>query len=215
MGYYIMTIKNVIRAIKNMNARLLWMTPMERTAFTKMAIDVLSLIGVHHLIALMFGWDVEDEEKYEKLRQKSGALPLPFVPDDPAHPFHLGGWLSNHGLSLMIQTKSEQEAWIPLPKIGSQSFGLDDYAKLTSLKSYALGPTVDAYTQMVSDIFDAAWGEETGLYKRDVGPYSWQKEGSSKFWNHLGKSAGITGVNTDPILGIKYSVTSQMNPSKR
>ena len=214
MGFYIQSIKGVIRAIRNMNARLLWMTEMERTAFLKTAIDVISLIGIHHLIALMFGWDPTEDEKWEKLRQKSGSLPLPFVPDDPAHPFHLGGWLTNHAMSLMLNIKAEQEAWIPLPKIGTQSFGLDDYGRFTSLKSYALGPTLDSYLQVVSDLFDIAWGDETGVYKRDAGPYSWQKAGSYKMWNHIGKSVGITGVNTDPILGTKYALDAQLNPSK-
>ena len=40
-------------------------------------------------------------------------------------------------------------------------------------------------------------------YAKDVGPYSWQKKGSNKFWNVLGKTFGISGSTVDPAVGIQ------------
>ena len=46
-------------------------------------------------------------------------------------------------------------------------------------------------------------GDEGAYYKKDVGPYGWQDEGSAKVWNYLGKSVGLSGSETDPVLRLK------------
>jgi len=46
-------------------------------------------------------------------------------------------------------------------------------------------------------------GDESAYYKKDVGPYGWQDEGSAKVWNYLGKSIGLSGSQVDPVLRLK------------
>jgi hypothetical protein len=41
-------------------------------------------------------------------------------------------------------------------------------------------------------------GNDKALYKQEVGPYSWQKEGSYKIWNHIGQIFGLSGKNVIP-----------------
>jgi hypothetical protein len=49
-------------------------------------------------------------------------------------------------------------------------------------------------------------GDDAAFYRRDIGPYSWQKEGGSKMINYTMKAIGITGNNVEPGLAIKNFV---------
>jgi hypothetical protein len=47
-------------------------------------------------------------------------------------------------------------------------------------------------------------GEDEDLYyKKDTGPYPWQKEGSAKIWNHFGTMVGFSGSQVDPVKGLQ------------
>ena len=147
-------------------------------------------------------WDDDDEEKYAKLRAKSDALPLPFVTDNPDRDFKLNGWFSNHLLNLAMQIESENDSWIPAPGLG-----LNDYADIMLLDSVALSATIDKYKDIVNQLYNMAdyaiTGDTDALYKRDAGPYDWQKEGDFKFWNHLGKLLTFTGTTIEPVKSIE------------
>jgi hypothetical protein len=150
----------------------------------------------------IFGYDDKDPDRFAKLRDKSGPV--------GSEDFRMAGFISNHALSLTMKVQNENESFIPLPK-----YGLADYTKLSDVGSIAFGPTLVSYAQIFTDLAaHAAPGEDPSLYyKKDMGPYFWQKEGSAKFWNHLLKPAGITGTDVEPILGIERfeSVTNKFN----
>ena len=209
-GFYITVLKSFIRAVRNGNARLLIMDKEEKRAFLKLVTEVGMILAVGALYGAMFGWDPDDEDKWEKLKKKSGVLPSLITVSDPRYPFHMDGWLSNHALYLLMQIQAENEQWLPVP-----GMGLDNYVQIADLKSYALGPTIDNYTKALTDIYNMAAGRERAYYKRASGAYIWQQEGSAKIFNHLGKSVGLSSVQSDPILGIKYNLLSQQNPGKR
>ena len=104
---------------------------------------------------------------------------------------------------LFLKTSNENETFIPLP-----GFGLSDYTKMATVTSIAFGPTITAYSKIITDIAKhAAPGEDESLfYQRDVGPYPWQKEESAKIWNHIAVMWGITGSDIDPVkAGRTYS----------
>jgi hypothetical protein len=145
----------------------------------------------------IFGWDPKDPDKFEKLRSKSGPLPLPFVPDT-GNPFQADGWLSNHALLQLLKLKSQTEMWIPLPNMG-----LKDYTSLPSMTPVAVGPTIDIAAKMFDTIIKMAEGDPTAYYQRTVGPYDWQQEGSSKLSNYIGQTLGMRGVTVTPELGIE------------
>jgi hypothetical protein len=67
----------------------------------------------------------------------------------------------------------------------------------------ATGPTVDLYLKMLNDFMYIVTGNQKAVYKSDVGPYQWQKEGKYKLWHHFFSIFGLKGKNVDPIKAIK------------
>jgi len=197
-GYYITMIKSLTRGLRSGGASLAAMTPEEKRAFLKVSAEVAGIVILSMLSQVLFGWDPDDDDRYEKLRAKSGPLPFPFVPEDPDRPFNGWGWFENHALNLFMQVRAENDQWIPLPGLG-----LDDYQKRVNVTSVAFGPTIQTYGDMVTDVYHMVMGDPSAYYKREIGPYSWQKEGGSKFWAHLAKSMGLTGSTLAPDKAIK------------
>ena len=203
MGYYV----EFFKAVKNMftlyKFNLRNMTEGEIMASKKTLAEIgLLVILSQLLIGLLFGWDPDDEDRYEKLRQKSGALPFLGVADDPDHPFRAQGWFENHLLNLAIQVEAENDSWLPYP-----GMGLDAYADMFKLESIAMTATVDRWVDLIGQATNyvdyLVTGDQKALYKREVGPYDWQQQGSAKFLNHLMKTLTFTGTSVEPIQGIK------------
>ncbi len=173
------------------------MTPDEKRAFYRVTSEVGTLLAINALLPILFGWDPDDDDRYSKLRDKSGPLPFPFVADTEAD-FHFGGFMENHALMLMMNVRAENEQFLPFPGLG-----LDDYTSLTDMKSIAFGPTTDTYVQVLDDMVKMAQGDERAYYKRRVGPYEWQQQESAKVWAHIAKTTGVTGSSIDPATAIK------------
>lgn len=203
MGYYTEFIRAMSRMFTVYKFNINNMTDTEKAAARKTLTEVglLAFLNIF-LIGMMFGWDDDDEDKYEKRRLKSGALPLPFVSEDPEHPFHIGGWFANHALNLALQVEAENDSWIPLP-----GMGLQDYASMLKLESIALSSGIDRYVYFFSELENIlsyyVTGDTSGLYKREAGPYTWQQEGDFKFWNHLAKMLSLTGRAVEPVEDIE------------
>ena len=191
-GYYIESVITIANIIRSMGKSIPFMSPSEAASMKRMALDIAQIMIVSAIVALLFGYDDDDEDRYELLREKSGAL--------GDEDFRLDGWLSNHALTLLLKTQSENQSFIPLP-----GFGLRNYIDLASTTSIAFGPTITAAAQLLTDLaMHALPGEDESLYyQRDMGPYFWQKEGSAKIWNHLLTTAGFSGSQTEPIKGLQ------------
>ena len=197
-GFYITFMQTMRDTALSLGRNLPYMRKEEKRAAIKVLTEVLSLSALLMAMPLLFGWDPDDEDKYEKLRDKSGAIPFPFAPSDPDRPFDAWGYLENHALFLMMNIRAENEQFLPFP-----GFGMDDYDAMLDLKSIAFGPTTHTYNQLFMDSRDIVMQNESAYYKRDVGPYRWQKQGGTKFWAHLGVALGLTGSSVDPVKGIK------------
>ena len=197
-GYYIETLQFMGRTLKELGKNIPYMNDQEKMAVKKTLAEVglLTIIGVL-VIGVMFGYDSDDEDRYEKLRKKSGPLPILGAEDDK-NPFHLQGWLSNHLLSLAVAVRQENESWLPVPYMG-----LDDYNGMLKAEGAALKTTVTSYVRILEDVVDLVKGDPSAYYKRDVGPYPWQQEGGLKIVSHSAKMFGITGKITEPIVGLK------------
>lgn len=200
MGFYVTFLRSVARTIAGGmkgNNYLLTASKEEKRAGLKILGEIGALVTISMLMGPLFGWDPDDEERYEKLRQKSGALPFfGLTADDPEHPFHLGGWLSNHSLSMMMQVRAENEQFLPFP-----GFGLDDYSAYLDMKSLVAGPTIKKYGTIMSDLTNL--GNEKGYYQRDIGPLQYQEQGDAKIWNHLFSTFGLSGSNIDANMAIR------------
>lgn len=208
-GYYVTSLHALMRTITSLGKELPLMGAMEKRAVLKSVTEAVMLVAMIQLYQYLFDWDPDDEERFEKLRKKSGPLPFPFVTQDPNRPFEMDGWLSNHALNLMMQIRSENDQWIPLPGLG-----LENYNATLDLKSYVYGPTLEAYVKILADIYLMTSGDDRGYYQRDIGAYDWQKEDSAKIWNHFLKSVGFTGSALDPAVAIK-NFQSMQQPGRK
>jgi len=191
-GYYVESVVAIANIVRSMGRSIPFMSPSEAASMKRMSLDILQIMIFSAIAAMLFGYDDDDEDRFEKLRAKSGAL--------GDEDFRLDGWLSNHALVLLLKTQAENQSFIPLP-----GFGLKNYIDLASTTSIAFSPTITAAAQLLTDLaMHAMPGENEHLYyQRDTGPYSWQKEGSAKIWNHLFTTAGFSGSQVEPIKGLQ------------
>lgn len=204
MGFYITFLKTFKRTVMEMGRNLPYMTAEEKGAALKVLTEMGALVITTALLSLLFGWDPDDEERFEKLRQKSGALPFPFVADDPSRPFNGFGFMENHALFLLMNIRAENEQFLPFP-----GFGMDDYSAMLDMKSIAFGPTIQNYFQIVDDMVNIIQGDDAAYYQREVGPYEWQQQGGAKIWSHLARILGMSGSSLDPAKAVKGFVTSE------
>jgi hypothetical protein len=198
MGYYIQFIQTLKDTITDLGRNLMFLTGPEKKAAFKVMTELGALFATTIAMSLLFGWDPDDDERFEKLRERSGALPFPLTSEDPDRPFNGWGFMENHMLYLLMNIRSENEQFLPFP-----GYGLDDYSAMLDLKSIAFGPTVQTYKEIFEDSLDIMQGSESAYYKRDVGPYKYQQEGGAKIWAHIGRTLGLTGSALDPAKGIK------------
>ena len=191
-GYYVEAVQALAKTIVSLGKHATELAPSERRALFKTLMDVIQIVAVSMIASMLFGWDDDDEDRFEKLREKSGAL----GEDD----FRLDGWLSNHALTLLLKTQAENQSFIPLPGLG-----LNNYLDFTSSTSIAFGPTITSGAKLITDISEHAFSndDEKLYYTRDMGPYDWQKEGEAKVWTHLGNMVGLSGTQVDPVKGLQ------------
>lgn len=191
-GYYRETVKFWGKVLMSAGRELAVMSPSEKRATFKTLADVAQILIISAVASLLFGYDDDDDERYAKLRDKSGAL--------GSEDFEMFGWMSNHTLTLLLKTQSENQSLIPLPYLG-----LNTYKDLTTVTSVAFGPTLTSYAKILTDLVGHAMpGEDESLYyKRDTGPYPWQKEEEAKVWNHFFSMLGFSGSQVDPVKGLE------------
>jgi hypothetical protein len=204
MGFYVQFLQFMKNFVTSAGRNVMYMTPDEKAATLRVATEVGMLVASTVAMGLVFGWDPDDEEKYEKLRAQSGALPFPFTAEDPERPFDGGGFMEVHALHLLMNIRAENEQFIPLP-----GYGLNDYTAMLDLKSIAFGPTLKSYGQLFDDLAQMATGSDKAYYARETGPYYWQQEGGSKFLAHLATMFGLTGSTLDPAKAVKGFQSAQ------
>ena len=197
-GFYVTFLNSLKDTVTQLGRNVPYMVKEEKQAFFKVMAEIGGLLLITMALPLLFGWDPDDDDKYKKLREKSGALPFPFVSDEPGREFDGWGYLENHMTFLLMNIRAENEQFLPLP-----GAGLDDYSAMLDLKSIAFGPTVQTYKQIIEDMVDIVQGDESAYYRRRVGAYSWQDKGEPKIWAHLGRTIGVTGSSMDPAVAIK------------
>jgi hypothetical protein len=150
---------------------------------------------------MIFGFDPDDDDKWKKLRAKSGAM--------GQDSFNTYGFMSNHMLLLMTGVQAETSAFVPLPSVKGVNFGADDYIKMLTQTTSAWYNTVILYIDIFGDALDFITFSEMDRYKRDTGPYSWKEEGDLKLWSKLGKAIGFTGSTGDPVTSFENQFKSQ------
>jgi len=199
-GTYVTAWKSIVDTYKSKN--LAHMTPEDKRAFIKITADIMGLFILGALSSLVLGgFDPDDEDRFEKIRQKSGPIPFPFISEDE-DPFKLGGFLQVHAGLLMMQIKAENEQfafWNPKQML----------APMMDLKSIGFGPTLTAYMNIGSDLVHMIEGSDKAYYDKRVGPYVWQQEGGAKLWSHAAKMYGINASSVSAADALKNFQTFQ------
>ena len=188
-GYYISGLQYMYKTLKSRGKYLAMATDEEKASLRKMLSEGMMLAILGLSVGLLFGYDEDDEDRFEKLRKRQkewGAL----------------GYLSNHLLLQVLAVKSENELFVPF-------VGFDDFANLLDQTSLATGPVIGNSIKILQDLYMIATGDDGAIYKQDVGPYWWQEEGDYKLWNHIGGVFGVKGKNYDPVYALKSRETFQ------
>ena len=189
-GYYVSAFQTMWRMIKSKGQSYSYMTDQEKSDFRRFSSEGLALIITALLASMLFGYDPDDEDRWKKLKAKSGPL---FTPTYDTY-----GFLSNHILNLLLGVQAETGAFVPLPSIFGMNLGADDYVKMITSTSASFYNTLVLYVQMLGDVFNFITFDEAARYKKDVGPYWYQQEGELKIWKRLFKTIGFTGGTGDP-----------------
>lgn len=210
MGYYIRTLQMLKQAVTNADFALKYATKEEKQAAMRMLAEVVGLAVVSITIAMAFGWDPDDDDRYNKLRALSGPMDFFGVEEDGNRPFNTVGFAEVHLLNLLMQVRAENEQFLPTPSetpyVGG---GLYSYFDLLDLKSIALGPTTDTYLEVLNDWIHIMQGDDKAYYTRDTGPYYFQQKGGSKLTAKLAKLMGFTGSSLDPAMAIQKFYNAQ------
>lgn len=187
-GYYIAGFQGMWKTIKSLGKDWPLLSEEEKQGIYKTMMEGLMIATCAIAITFLFGYDPDDEERFEKLRQREKE-------------YGIAGTLSNHLLYQVMKVKSENEAFFPI-------LGTDDMLGLVQNTSIAFSQ-LQNMNKLMQDVWHIATGDDSALYKSDVGPYPWQEQGDYKLWNHLGAVWGVKGKNYDPIYAIKNKETAE------
>ncbi len=194
-GYYISAFQTLVKVIKSKGADYQYLTEQEKGDFRRFASEGLATIMMALIASMLLGFDPDDEDKWKKLKRRSGAY--------GTQSYDTYGFLANHMLLLTLGVQAETTAFIPLPRVAGQNFGLDDYTKMITSTSSAWYNTTTLYAQMFGDILSFITGNGLPEYQKDTGPYWWQQKGTPKLYKKMFKAIGFTGGTGDPVTVVK------------
>jgi hypothetical protein len=207
-GYYRSVVQTAIDFLKYGAGNMNWMSDEQKRNTLKFAADITHQMVMLFILSAVFGYNEGDEERFEKMRQRSGALG-----DDD---FNMGGWLFNHGLVTTLGTLTEVEtfgSWSPVALGPDGDIDISilgrNFKQLRSTSKNVLDPrtlyatTIEQPLNTLYHLSQYISDEPGGYYKRDVGPYWFQKQGSPKFIKDAASILGFTGSQIDPVKALK------------
>ena len=189
-GFYIQAFQTLFEGMKTLGKSFKYMSKKEKVALRKLAAEGTTIIMFSVLASMLFGYDDDDEEKWNKIRERSGVI--------GSDEFNTWGFMQNHMLALMLGLQAETSAFVPLPKIAGINFGADDYANILTSTTTSFGNTLLLYLEILSDVLNLVTFNDLSVYKKEAGPYSWEEKDDYKIVNHLLRTVGVTGSTGDP-----------------
>ena len=185
LGGYIRSFKSMIKFLRHGAKYYNWMSPREKAAFKRNMMSFMMVMAMVMVATLYFGYDEDDDDRFKKLKKRSDAW--------GTEGFNWEGFIANHFLVLNLGVLAETTTFIPLPTLFNVNFGLDDYTKFVGTSTSLFGNTVNIYLKLLEDTTNWMTGDEDAYYKRDEGPYWWQKKGAPKFVKDALRAIGFTG----------------------
>jgi len=165
-----------------------FMNEEESRALRKTAAHMSSIIFMYMLLNFAFDYDDEDKNRFEKMKKRSGNA--------FEESFKLDGWLVNQAAWITLATLSEEETWSNPSIMINTVKGLPQPSALFNLG-------LKSPYNVLKHTYGAATGDQGAFYKKDVGPYFYQKKGGSKAVAEVAKIFGFTGSTVDPAKAIK------------
>lgn len=185
-----------------------WMSDEQRSNLLKFTSDMAHQMALLFILTAVFGYNDSDPDRFEKMRQRSGAL--------NEEDFNLQGWLFNHGLVATLGTLTETEtfgSWSPVTMGADGDLDVAilgrNWKTLKNTAGQMLDPrtlyatTIKRQLELLGHVSQFIDDDPAGFYKKDAGPYWFQKEGSPKFLNDAGGILGFTGSQVDPVKALK------------
>jgi len=185
-GYYVEGVIALIKMANVSNKYWKFMSKEEKYALRKILMEVIIIAMLYMMSTILFGYDPDDEDRYKKLRAKSG--------DMFSNNFNVDWWLAQHLILFSKNVFAETTSFIPLPKLG-----LEDLRENADLTSLVFGRSIGQMGTLLKDMFYMSIGSEKAKYTRDVGPFSWQEKDSYKIMNHTLSLFGVKGKFYDPV----------------
>ena len=189
IGFYVNAFVGLKELIKSKGKYWAYMPQDQKADLMRTLTESLFIIAIALVTSMLFGYDPDDPDRFEKMRERSGA----WGTDE----FKTWGFIQNHTLLLLLGAQAETSAFLPLPTMFGVNLGIDDYIKMGSTTTSAFGNTVSLYAKILEDIFRMVALNEKAYYSRDEGEYFWQKQGAPKIIGHALKTVGITGSTGD------------------
>jgi hypothetical protein len=206
-GYYRSVLQVAKDFMKYGASSMNWMSDEQKRNMLKFTSDMVHQMVLLFILSAIFGYNEGDEDRFEKMRKRSGALN-----DDD---FNMGGWLFNHGLVTTLGTLTEVETFGSWSPIVPGPDGIDvailgrNWKQLINTSKYIgdprtlYGTTVEKPLKMLYHLSQFIDDDPSGFYKRDVGPYWYQKQDAPKFINDAATVFGFTGSQVDPVKALK------------
>lgn len=169
---------------------LSFMSKDQATGVRKTLTHIASVIIMQYLLRSLWGYDDDDLVKTkDAVKKRSGDL--------NSDNFSFWGWTQNQALVVTLGTLTEIETWsnpnLFIPQLKDQYL--------------SWGPIYDRGVKMPWEIIKhtggAIVGNEKSFYKRDMGPYWFQKEGSAKVWVDIANLFGLSGNTVSPLKQIE------------
>ena len=182
-GYWRTSLKIFIGLIKEGRDHWSVLTPVEKQNFLTTVKEIGMMMFTSFIISVLFGFDIDDEDKYDKLKEK--------------------GWLYNTALRITLQAKGETESLSPmigyLPGIGKLTIEGDFIPPVLSEgKNLIQNPFIMVnflgnYIKFGNNLFKLLAGDEKAYYDRNIPIYNIEK-GDTKAGHYLDKILGINGL---------------------
>ena len=171
------------------------MTLREKVAYKKAAFEGMFIMASALIASMLFGFDEADDDKWDKVRSRSGA-----INEDT---FNVPGFLINHSLLLLKGVQAETTTYLPLPNIFGIDMGLNDQISLIQNSSISFGNTIALYAKILQDTWYWLANSEKGYYQKKSGPYPWKEKGDLKLVADFMRVFGFTGNTFDVETALK------------
>lgn len=189
IGFYINGLKALTKLISSKGKAWPYLSTQEKIDLMRSITEAIIFTVLGLILTLGFGYDPDDPERFDNMREKSGAL--------GNEDFELMGYLENLSQLLTIGTMQEVTAFIPLPQFGVYNFGLEDQLKIVESTTTVFNNTIKLYGKILQDIALHLTGSEKAYYQQDVGDLWFKQAGMPKIYGHIFKAFGYTGGTAD------------------